>query len=115
MITQQMTPFFYLPFDLYLMVYFIFAFQDLQNSHWISCLGKLLMQIRKFNLAIKKKNKIHKMHLNFDIGLALFRMGGRGAQEGPPPTSFSSVNSLNVGISPQNLLTFISTSFATLV
>ena len=32
MITRQMTPFFHLLFELYLLVHFIFAFQDLQNS-----------------------------------------------------------------------------------
>ena len=43
--------------------------------------------------------------------LTLFRMGG---QKGPP-TSFSTVTSTNVGISPQNFLTFSFNSFATLV
>ena len=43
--------------------------------------------------------------------LTLFRMGG---QKGPP-TSFSPVNSTNVGISPQNLLTFSFNPFAILV
>ena len=32
MITEQMAPFFYLLFEFYPLVYFIFAFQDLQNS-----------------------------------------------------------------------------------
>ena len=32
MITRQMTPFFSLPFEIYLLVYFNFAFQELQNS-----------------------------------------------------------------------------------
>ena len=32
MITRQMTPFFHLLFELCSLVYFIFAFQDLQNS-----------------------------------------------------------------------------------
>ena len=32
MMTRQMTPFFYLLLELYLLNYFIFAFQDLQNS-----------------------------------------------------------------------------------
>ena len=31
MITKQITPFFHLPIKLYSFVYFIFAFQDLQN------------------------------------------------------------------------------------
>ena len=32
MITRKMTPFFHLPFKLYWLLYFIFAFKDLQNS-----------------------------------------------------------------------------------
>ena len=39
--------------------------------------------------------------------------GGRGVKK--PPTSFSSVTSANVGISPQNFLTFSFNPFATLV
>ena len=42
---------------------------------------------------------------------SLFRMG---EQKGPP-TSFSLVTSTNVGISPQNFLTFNFNLFATLV
>ena len=40
--------------------------------------------------------------------------GGGGGQKGPP-TSFSSVTSTNVGISPQNILTFSFNPFHTLV
>ena len=36
------------------------------------------------------------------VALTLFRMGA----ESPSPTSFSPVTSTNVGISPQNFLTF---------
>ena len=36
--------------------------------------------------------------------LTLFRMGAGGAKR--PPTSFSPVTSTNVGISPQNFMTF---------
>ena len=32
MITRKMTPFFHLLFEVYSLVYFIFVFQDLQNS-----------------------------------------------------------------------------------
>ena len=44
--------------------------------------------------------------------LTLFRM--EGGQKGPT-SKFPPVTSTNVGISPQNLLTFIFNSFATLV
>ena len=38
-----------------------------------------------------------------------------GGREKDPPTSFSLVTSTNVGISPQNLLTFSFNPFATLI
>ena len=41
--------------------------------------------------------------------------GGGGTKSSPHPTSFSSVTSTNVGISPQNFLTFSFNPFATLV
>ena len=42
--------------------------------------------------------------------------GGRGGGgQKDPPTSFSPVTSTNVGISPQNFLTFSFNPFATLV
>ena len=50
--------------------------------------------------------------------LTLFRLsgeGGDGGGAGKPPTSFSSVTSANVGISPPNFLNFSFNSFATLV
>ena len=39
--------------------------------------------------------------------------GGGGGEEGPS-TSFTPVNSTNVGISPKNFLTFIFNPFSTL-
>ena len=42
---------------------------------------------------------------NFAARLTLFRMGGGGEQKGPP-TSFFPVTSTNVGISPQDFLTY---------
>ena len=45
--------------------------------------------------------------------LTVFSMGGRG--KGANSTSFSSVTSANVEISPQNFLTFSCNPFATLV
>ena len=51
--------------------------------------------------------------------LTLFRMGecweGGGGQGGDAPTSFYPVTSTNVGISPQNSLTFSFNPFATMV
>ena len=50
--------------------------------------------------------------------LTLFRMergGWGGGGKKAPPTSFSSVTSTNIGISPQNFLTFSFNPFATLV
>ena len=41
--------------------------------------------------------------------------GGRGGQKGPPPTNFCPVTSTNVGISPQNFLTFSLNPFSTLL
>ena len=41
--------------------------------------------------------------------------GGRGGQKGPPPTIFSPVTSTNVGLSPQNFLTFSFNPFPRLV
>ena len=50
------------------------------------------------------------------IRITLFRMGdGGGRQKAPPPTSFSSVTSTKVGVSPQNFLTFSFNPFATVV
>ena len=46
--------------------------------------------------------------------LTLFRIWGEGGQKGPA-TSFSSVTSTNVGISPQNFLTFSFNPFDRLV
>ena len=43
-----------------------------------------------------------------------FQDGGGGGQKGPP-NSFSLVNSTNIGILPQNFLTFSFDPFATLV
>ena len=49
-----------------------------------------------------------------EVILTLFRM--RGPKRSPsPPTSFSPVTSTNVGIIPQNFLTFSYNPFATLV
>ena len=48
----------------------------------------------------------------FNRRLTLLRMGGG---KKAPPTSFSSVTSGNVGISPKNFLTFSFNPFATLV
>ena len=53
-------------------------------------------------------------HVNVLLLLTLFRMGGGGKKD-LPPTGFSSVTSANVGISPQNFLTFNFNHFATLV
>ena len=39
---------------------------------------------------------------------------GKGGQRGPP-TSFSPITSTNVGLSPQNFLTFSFNTFATVV
>ena len=47
--------------------------------------------------------------------LTLFRMGKWGGGPKRPPASFSPVTSTNVGISPQNYLTFSFKPFATLV
>ena len=47
----------------------------------------------------------------FTIPLTLFKMG---EQKGPP-TSFSAVNSTNVGVIPQIFLTFTFNPFATLL
>ena len=44
--------------------------------------------------------------------LTLFRMQGEGGAK-RPPTSFSPVISTNVGIRPQNILTFAFNPFAT--
>ena len=46
--------------------------------------------------------------------LTLFRMG-IGGDKKDPPTSFSPVPSTNIGISPQNFLTFSFNPVATLV
>ena len=51
--------------------------------------------------------------LHLSIPLTQFKMGG-GEKKGPP-TSFSSVTSTNVRISPQNFLTFRFGLFATLL
>ena len=40
---------------------------------------------------------------------------GWGGQKGPPPTNFCPVTSTNVGISPQNFLTFSLNPFSTLL
>ena len=45
--------------------------------------------------------------------LTLFRMGAGGCKQAP--SSYSPVASANIGISPQNFLTFSFNSFATLV
>ena len=50
------------------------------------------------------------LHQEIRIHLTLFRMSPP-----PSPTSLSSVTSTNVGISPQNVLTFSYNPFATLV
>ena len=48
--------------------------------------------------------------------LNIFRMAGGGKKPPlPPPTRFSSATSANVGISPQNFLTFSFNPLATLV
>ena len=61
--------------------------------------------------------------MNFAIVLTLLRMGGvvvvvvvvgRGGPK-DPPTSFFLVTSKNVGISPQDSVTFIFKAFATLL
>ena len=62
----------------------------------------------------------HDWNYIFVMLFTLFRMrGGRGRQKAPPPppapTSFSSVTSANIGISPQNMLTFSFNLFATLM
>ena len=41
--------------------------------------------------------------------------GGRGGATSPRPTSFSSVTSANVGVNPQNFLTFCFNLFVTLL
>ena len=49
--------------------------------------------------------------------LNLFRMGGGGGggkKPSPPSTSFSSITSAKVKVSPQNVLTFIFNPFSTL-
>ena len=44
---RQISPFFHLLFELYLFVYFIFAFQDLQNSvAWVSLLGIIFWSVK---------------------------------------------------------------------
>ena len=48
-------------------------------------------------------------------GLTLFRMGRRGGGKKAPPTSFSPIISTNLGINPQNFLTFSFNPFATVV
>ena len=45
------------------------------------------------------------LHKKWSFPLTLFRMGRRVGKK-VPPTSFSPVTSTNVGISPQNFLTF---------
>ena len=50
-----------------------------------------------------------------DRALTLFRMGGGGGKKAPPPTIFSPVTSTNVGVGPQNFLTFSFNPLATLV
>ena len=51
------------------------------------------------------------------VFLTLFSVAGGvgGGTKSAPPTSFSTVTSANVGISPQNFLTFTFHPFATLV
>ena len=48
-------------------------------------------------------------------GLTLFRMGRGGGDQKAPPTSFSPIISTNLGINPQNFLTFSFNPFATVV
>ena len=45
--------------------------------------------------------------------LTLFKMGRGGGGRNVPPTSFSPVISINVGISPKNFLTFSFNPFGT--
>ena len=56
-------------------------------------------------------NRTRTTHQGYVV-LTLFRMGGG---QMALTTSFSSVTSVNVGISPQNFLTFSFNPFATLV
>ena len=62
--------------------------------------------------SIKQVKQVNACWVN--TKLTLFRMGGRGGGQKGPPTSFSPVTSTNVGISPQNFLTFSFYPFATL-
>ena len=58
------------------------------------------------NIVNKKVSQYHHAYV-----LTLFKMGGTKR----PPTSFSPVTSTNVGVSPQNFLTFSFNTFASLV
>ena len=62
----------------------------------------------QFTFEIEEENNI--------AFLDLMVIGNRGeAKKAPPPNSFSSVPSTNVGISPQNFLTFSFNPIATLM
>ena len=63
--------------------------------------------MKNFNYAID-----HILHQIFNIYINPIQDGGG---QRSPPTSFSPVTSTNVGISPQNFLTFSFNPFATLV
>ena len=63
------------------------------------------------NINLDRQSTIAEIIWTLKTVLTLFKMGGAKS----PPTSFSPVTSPNVGISPQNLLTFSFNPFATLV
>ena len=66
------------------------------------------------NINFDRQSTIAEIIWTLKIVLTLFKMGwGGGAKR--PPASFSPVTSSNVGIIPQNLLTFSFNAFAALV
>ena len=103
---------------------------DLDSSHWVQSLfqrmdfkkrmqtsGKVeipegarkeakLLYLQNIVTIVAKYKMPHSLIMNLDqTPLILLRIGGGGVKK-VPPTNFSPVTSTNVGISPQNFLTF---------
>ena len=78
----------------------------------------LLTLLKKRNRKAKPLKNVFKMLVKSLVKKGvLFNpiQDGGGGQKAPPPTSFSPVTSANVGLRPQNILTFSFNPFAIMV